>query len=50
MPLPEGLHGTAAKKAVTAMITRGWIEEVDADLRRVEPLWRETGEASAPCA
>lgn len=45
MPLPEGLHGAAAKKAVTAMITRGWLEEVDADLRRGEPLWRETGDA-----
>jgi hypothetical protein len=44
MPLPEGLHGAAAKKAVAAMIARGWIEEVDADLRRGEPLWRETGD------
>jgi len=44
MPLPEGLHGAAAKKAVTAMITRGWLEEVDADLRKREPLWRETGD------
>ena len=44
MPLPEGLHGAAAQKAVTAMITRGWLEEVDADLCRGEPLWRETGD------
>ncbi|KGJ22532.1 DUF3489 domain-containing protein [Paracoccus sanguinis] len=44
MPLPEGLHGAAAQKAVIAMITRGWLEEVDADLRRGEPLWRETGD------
>lgn len=44
MPLPEGLHGAAAQKAVTAMITRGWLEEVEADLRRHEPLWRETGD------
>ncbi|MFN3615393.1 MAG: DUF3489 domain-containing protein [Rubrimonas sp.] len=44
MPLPEGLHGAAAQKAVTAMITRCWLEEVDADLRRGEPLWRETGD------
>lgn len=44
MPLPEGLHGAAAQKAVAAMITRGWLEEVDADLRRGEPLWRETGD------
>ncbi|MGI3212923.1 DUF3489 domain-containing protein [Roseovarius tibetensis] len=44
MPLPEGLHGAAAQKSVTAMVTRGWIEEVDADIRRGEPLWRETGD------
>ncbi|WP_210880062.1 DUF3489 domain-containing protein [Roseovarius autotrophicus] len=44
MPLPEGLHGAAAKMAVTRMITNGWIEEVDADSRRGEPLWRETGD------
>ena len=44
MPLPEGLHGAAAQKAVTAMITRGWLEEVGANIRRREPLWRETGD------
>jgi hypothetical protein len=44
MPLPEGLHGAAAKMAVTRMITNGWLEEVEANLRRGEPLWRETGD------
>ena len=44
MPLPEGLHGAAAKKVVTMMIDRGWLEEVDADTRKGEPLWRETGD------
>ena len=44
MPLPEGLHGAAAKKVVTMMIERGWLEEVDANLRRADPLWRETGD------
>ncbi len=44
MPLPEGLHGAAAKKVVTLMTERGLIEEVEADLRRDEPLWRETGD------
>ncbi len=44
MPLPEGLHGAAAKVAVTKMIDRGWLEEVDADMRRADPLWRETGD------
>jgi hypothetical protein len=29
---------------VTTMIARGWLEEVDANLRRNDPLWRETGD------
>ncbi|KNX40765.1 hypothetical protein ROTO_27110 [Roseovarius tolerans] len=44
LPLPKGLHGAAAKMAVTRMIERGWLQEVDANLRRGEPLWRETGD------
>lgn len=44
MPLPEGLAGAAAKMAVTKMIERGWLEEVEANPRRNEPLWRETGD------
>ncbi|MGI3212911.1 DUF3489 domain-containing protein [Roseovarius tibetensis] len=44
MPLPDGLHGAAAKKAVAAMISRGWLQEVEAELRRGDPLWRETGD------
>lgn len=44
MPLPDGLAGAAAKMAVTKMIERGWLEEVEANLRRGEPLWRETGD------
>jgi hypothetical protein len=43
LPLPKGLHGAAAKMAVTKMIAHGWLQEVDANLRRGEPLWRETG-------
>ena len=30
--------------SVTKMIEHGWLQEVDANLRRGEPLWRETGE------
>jgi len=30
--------------AVTKMIDRCWLLEVDANLRRGEPLWRETGD------
>jgi hypothetical protein len=44
MPLPAGLAGAAAKMAVSKMIERGWLEEVEANLRRGEPLWRETGD------
>ena len=42
LPLPDGLHGAAAKMAIGRMIKLGFIEEVDANLRRGEPLWRET--------
>ena len=44
LPLPKGLHGAAAKMAVTKMIAHGWLQVVDANLRRSEPLWRETGD------
>ena len=44
LPLPKGLHGAAAKKFITMMIGRGWLEEVDANLHKGEPLWRETGD------
>jgi len=44
LPLPKGLNGAAAKMTVTKMIQRGWLDEVDADLRQGEPLWRETGD------
>ena len=42
LPLPEGLVGAAAKMVVGKMIARGWLEEVEANLRRGEPMWRET--------
>ena len=44
LPLPKGLAGAAAKIAVNRMIALGWLQEVDANLRRDEPLWRETGD------
>lgn len=44
LPLPEGLHGAAAKMAIGRMIKLGFIDEVEANLRRNEPLWRETGD------
>ncbi|MCE8523460.1 DUF3489 domain-containing protein [Ruegeria pomeroyi] len=44
LPLPDGLHGAAAMTVVGKMMSRGWLEEVDANLRRGKPLWRETGD------
>ena len=44
LPLPKGLAGAAAKMAVGKMIERGWLQEVNANIRRGEPLWRETGD------
>ena len=44
MPLPKGLHGAVAKTVITKMIKQGWLDEVEANLHRNEPLWRETGD------
>lgn len=44
LPLPKGLAGAAAKMVVTKMIERGWLQEIDVNLSRGEPLWRETGD------
>jgi hypothetical protein len=44
LPLPKGLHGAAAKMTIAKMIEYGWLQEVEANLRRGEPLWRETGD------
>ena len=38
LPLPKGLFGAAAKMAVTKMIEHGWLQQVDANLRRNEQL------------
>ncbi len=44
LPLPNSLRGGAAAKVVGAMLTKGFLEEVDADMRTGEPVWRETGD------
>lgn len=44
LPLPESLRGGAAIKVVSAMITKGFLEEVDVNLHKGEPVWRETGD------
>ena len=44
LPLPESLRGGAAAKVVGGMIAKGLLQEVDADLRKGELMWRETGD------
>jgi hypothetical protein len=44
LPLPESLRGGAAAKVIGTMIAKGLLQEVDADLRKGEPMWRETGD------
>jgi hypothetical protein len=43
-PLPPNLRGGAATKVVGTMLAKGLIEEVDADLRKRELIWRKTGD------
>ncbi|QIE56525.1 DUF3489 domain-containing protein [Pikeienuella piscinae] len=44
LPLPNSLRGGAAAKVASAMLAKGFIEEVDADMRKGELVWRETGD------
>ncbi|GHA33702.1 hypothetical protein GCM10007989_32410 [Devosia pacifica] len=44
LPLPESLRGGAAAKVVGAMLAKGFLEEVDANMHNGEPVWRETGD------
>ena len=44
LPLPESLRGGAAAKVVGAMIAKGFLQEVDADMRKGDLVWRETGD------
>ncbi len=44
LPLPDSLRGGAAKKVVSALVAKGFLEEVEADMRNGEPVWRETGD------
>ena len=44
LPLPESLRGGAAAKVVGALLAKGFLQEVDADMRKGEPVWRETGD------
>ena len=44
LPLPDSLRGGAASKVVSALLAKGFLEEVEADMRKGEPVWRETGD------
>lgn len=44
LPLPGNLRGGAVNMIVKAMLKNGLLEEVDADPRRGESVWRETGD------
>jgi hypothetical protein len=44
LPLPESLRGGAAAKVIGAMLAKGFLEEVEADMRKSELVWRETGD------
>ncbi len=44
LPLPDSLRGVAAAKVVGAMLAKGLIEEVEADMCKGEAVWRETGD------
>jgi len=44
IPLPDSLRGGTATKVVNAMIAKGFLEEVEADMRNGESVWRETGD------
>jgi len=44
LPLPDSLRGGAAAKVVGAMLAKDFLEEVEADMRKGEPVWRETGD------
>lgn len=44
LPLPDSLRGGSAAKVVSAMLAKGFLEEVEADMRNGEPVWRETGD------
>ncbi|ARJ70046.1 DUF3489 domain-containing protein [Paracoccus contaminans] len=44
LPLPESLRGGAAAKVVGALLAKGFLQEVDANVRKGEPVWRESGD------
>ena len=44
LPLPKNLKGGAAQKVIASLLKQGLLEEIDADTRIGEHVWRETGD------
>ena len=44
LPLPRNLKGGAAQKVIASLLKQGLLEEIDADTRIGEHIWRETGD------
>ena len=44
LPLPDRLRGGAANKVIVPLIQKGFLDEVEADIRKDEPTWRKTGD------
>jgi len=44
LPLPDHLSGAAARTVVKLLLEKHLLDEVDANLRKNDPLWRETGD------
>ena len=44
LPLPKSLKGGAAHKVIKPLIDKGLLEEVEANRKLADPLWRETGD------
>ena len=45
LPLPKSLRGGAVIKVIRPLIEKGLLEEVDANRKLNDPIWRETGDA-----
>ena len=44
LPLPKNLKGGAAQKVIAPLLKQGLLEEINADSRIGEHVWRETGD------
>jgi hypothetical protein len=47
LPLPKTIKGGAALKVINPLIERGLLDEVDANRKLGDPVWRDTGDGHA---